>query len=116
MKVTELGDTSQILVRQAVEMRVEAKELEDQAGALKDAANTILDPILAEECEEGKLDVPGVGKLSRYDSSRAKFDKDVLKMALVEKGVDTSIVAYAVNKATTKGLPSYSVKFTPEKD
>jgi len=116
MDVKLLSDESKMVVSQAVEMRVRAKQLEVEADALKDAANALLMPILDCEAEDLKLDIPGVGKLALVTTSRSSFDKDAAKLALVEKGVDTSIVAYAFNKATTKGEPTTSVKFTPEKE
>ena len=116
MDVQLLSDESRMVVSQAVEMRIRAKKLEEEAQVLKDAANALLMPILDCEADDLKLDVPGVGKLALVTTTRSSFDKDEAKLALVEKGVDTSIVAYAFNKATKPGVPSTSVKFTPEKE
>ena len=119
MDVKLLSDDSRNLVLAALAMRVEANALKARAKVIEDTANSLLRPVLDLEAEEGKLDVPGYGIVQLVSASgRSKFDKDLCKLALAEKGVDTTIIAFAFNKATKKGEAGDddSVKFTPEKE
>ena len=102
-------------LEEAIDTRLRAKALEEEAKQLKELADVMFmsiseaTGILAVESASGTIRV--VEK-----AGAAKLDKGKVKDYLIKKGVDSELVLDAFDKATTTGKPSKSVGFFPPKD
>ena len=100
-------------IKRAMEMRVEAKQLEDQADGLKERANEVLLPLLS-TLEDMKVVDAELGSVSVVISTRKGFAQDTAKEVLLGHGVPVDVIAAAWESATTSSS-STSVKFTQNK-
>lgn len=95
--MSDLTDYASLL-DQGVQFRLQAKALEEEAKAMKDQANKFFATAL-DLSGEDKLKHER-GTVTRANVSRSSLNKDKLSQALVNKGVQASVVVEAMDEAT----------------
>jgi len=94
----------------ALGLRATAKELEDNAKAMKEEANEILSVALL--AVEGNSAVEeGIGTVSMTTTKRKKLDMPTMKLGLLNDGVSALVIESAEAKATSHS-ESTSVRFS----
>ena len=95
----------------AIELRHQAYELESQASDLKTAANTLITSHL-NEGEKAAHPDKSYGRIVVCKSSTSsKFNKDTLKIKLVEAGVAATVVVKAIKDSTTTSPRAGGIKY-----
>jgi hypothetical protein len=100
-------------IKRAMEMRAEAKQLENQADTLKESANEVLLPLLS-TLDDMKVVDAELGTVSVVVSTRKGFSQDTAKEVLLGHGVPVDVISAAWESATTSSS-STSVKYTQVK-
>ncbi len=96
-----------------IQMRRRAKELEDEASALKEQANEELKQLRDSGLIDGdRVEMEGVGKIAFVTQKRANLNAKKFKEGLFLSGVSIDVIARAETDATTVS-ESFSVRFTP---
>ena len=98
-------------VRLAIELRHQAYELESQASDLKTAANALITKHLNEGEKAVHPDEAYVSITVCKSSTSSKFNKDTLKIKLVEAGVAATVVVKAIKDSTTTSPKAGGIKY-----
>ena len=109
MRLSDIKNTQiAAAITDGLELRRQAKDMEDAASVMKTTANQLLEPLLSSlpECKVETDDY----RLSLITMNRSSFDKDTAKMLLVEAGLSADTVATIWDKATKYGDPITVVK------
>ena len=113
MKTSQLDKDIALTICYAMEQRLEAKELEDRAEAIRKEADEVLLPLLA-TLEGMKAEDETLGIVSVVTQTRSTLNQDVAKESLLGNGVDASVIALAWTVGT-KTTTSTSVRYTRPK-
>ena len=100
------------LLDRGVQLRIQAKTLEEEAQAMKDKANQLFTVALDTSGEEKLTHERGM--VTRATTTRTNLNKEKLANALVSKGVMANTVSDAIGEATTT-KESVSITFRPTK-
>ena len=101
-------------IKDALLKRATAKELEDDAKALKEEANEILSVALL-AVEDNSAVEEGIGTASLTTTKRKKLDMPTMKLDLLSAGVSALTIESAEAKATSH-TESSSVRFSMWKE
>ena len=102
-------------VRLAIELRSQAYDLESQASDLKTAANTLISKHI-KEGEKAAHPDKSYGSITVCKSSTSsKFNKDTLKIKLIEAGVAATVVVKAIKESTTTSPKAGGIKYYKDK-
>ncbi|MFA5027558.1 MAG: hypothetical protein WC713_06740 [Candidatus Methylomirabilota bacterium] len=113
MNITELDKDVAFTIKYAMEKRLEAKQLEDSADALKKEADEVLLPLLA-TLDDMKVVDEDMGTVSVVTQNRPSFDQTIAKETLLNNGVPSEVIALTW-QTSTKVTPSTSVRYTRPK-
>jgi len=102
----DLSPDDQELITEGINLRSRAKSMEDDAKALKSRGDELIHPILITNRAKG-FDVPGVGKVVVKTASGSKISAEKLKIALLTKGVDITLIESAIQEATSTYATDY---------
>lgn len=104
-------------ILECARLRMEAADLQEQASALVEKANTILTAIAtATGIGEYKTTAGTLIYIPGKPDGSTSFKKDKLKKYLVSKGVSAELVAEAMLAATEKGPKKDQVQWRAKKE
>ena len=100
------------LLDRGVQLRIQAKVLEEEAKAMKDEAKQFFDAALTMSGEKKLTHEDGT--ITRVLTTRTNLNKEKLANVLVSKGVMVDVVKSAMDEATTS-KESESISFRESK-
>ena len=101
------------VIQDCINKRHAAKALEDEAKEIKEAADNVIQVVIAATGVDSFESDAGTYKL--VTRTPTSFKKDVCKDLLLKAGVDSDIVVRVFEEATETKPPSSSMGFYPPK-